>query len=73
MIINIPLVVIFLIGFFLIDVQVQVPITTILMSLVFTVIGLAVFVLTVLAAIKGFQGQIYKIPVIGNLADRYSR
>jgi len=25
-----------------------------------------------MAAIKGYGGQIYKIPVIGNFADKYS-
>jgi uncharacterized membrane protein len=71
-IIGIPLYIILLIGFFAIDTQIGAPIISGLMMLVLTVFGLAMFVLTVLAAIKGFQGQIYKIPIIGNLADKYS-
>lgn len=71
LIIGIPLYIIFFIGFF-IDAQTGVPIITLLMFLVLMIFGLAVFVLTILAAIKGFQGQIYKIPVIGKMADRYS-
>ena len=71
-IIGIPLYIILLIGFFAIDTQIGAPIISGLMMLVLTVFGLAMFVLTVLAAIKGFQGQIYKIPLIGNLADKYS-
>jgi uncharacterized membrane protein len=43
-----------------------------LIWLVLVVIGLALFVFMIIAAIKGFQGQIYKIPVIGNYADQYS-
>jgi uncharacterized membrane protein len=71
-IIGIPLYIILLIGFFAIDTQIGAPIISGLMMLVLMVFGLAMFVLTVLAAIKGFQGQIYKIPIIGNLADKYS-
>ena len=40
--------------------------------LVLIVYGLAVFVFFVLSAIKAFQGQIYKIPVVGNFADNWS-
>ena len=36
------------------------------------VVGLAMFVFTILSAIKAFQGEIYKIPVIGNYADQWS-
>jgi uncharacterized membrane protein len=38
--------------------------------LVFGVIGIAIFIFTVFAAIKGFQGEIYRIPVIGNYAEQ---
>lgn len=70
-VILIPLYIVLFVGIF-IDAQIGAPIITMLMSLVFIIVVLAIFVLTVLAAIKGFQGQIYKIPVIGNLADKYS-
>ena len=71
LVIGIPLYIIFFIGFF-IDAKTGVPIITMLMGLVLMIFGLAMFVLVVLAAIKAFQGQIYKIPIIGNLADKYS-
>jgi uncharacterized membrane protein len=71
LVIGIPLYIIFFIGF-VIDAQTGVPIITMLMGLVLMIFGLAMFVLIVLAAIKAFQGQIYKIPIIGNLADKYS-
>lgn len=71
-IIGIPLYIIMFIGIF-IDARMGAPIISMLMGLVFIIFVFTIFVLTVLAAIKGFQGQIYKIPVIGNLADRYSR
>lgn len=49
-----------------------IPIFFILVALIGGVICLALFVMVVLAAIKGFQGQIYKIPIIGGFADKYS-
>ncbi len=70
-VIGIPLYIIMFVGIF-IDAQIGAPLLTMIMGLVLMVFGLAMFVLTVLAAIKGFQGQIYKVPVIGNLADKYS-
>ena len=43
-----------------------------LVGLVVAVIGLVIFVFFVISAIKAFQGQIYKVPVIGNFADNFS-
>lgn len=43
-----------------------------LFGLVLGVFGLAVFVFMILALIKAFQGQIYKIPFIGDMADKWS-
>jgi uncharacterized membrane protein len=51
-------------------------ITSILSGLIWLVIalvGLALFVFMIIAAIKAFQGQIFKIPVIGNFADNFSK
>ncbi|HEX8194685.1 MAG TPA: DUF4870 domain-containing protein [Pyrinomonadaceae bacterium] len=70
-VIGIPLYIIMFVGIF-IDAQIGAPLLTMIMSLVLMIFGLAMFVLTVLAAIKAFQGQIYKVPLIGNLADKYS-
>ena len=70
-VIGIPLYIIMFVGIF-IDARIGAPLISGLMGLVLMVFGLAMFVFTVLAAIKGFQGQIYKVPIIGNLADRYS-
>lgn len=50
-------------------------ITTILgglIMLVVAVVGLALFVFLIISAIKAFQGQIYKVPVVGNFADKFS-
>ena len=40
--------------------------------LVFAVIGIGILIFTILAAIKGFQGEMYKIPVIGNFAEQFA-
>lgn len=43
-----------------------------LVGLIVMVVGLAIFVFFVISAIKAFQGQIYKVPVIGTYADNFS-
>jgi uncharacterized membrane protein len=43
-----------------------------LIMLVVALLGLGIFVFFVISAIKAFQGQIYKVPVIGNFADNWS-
>lgn len=41
-----------------------------LLSLVFGVLCLAVFIAVIFAAYKGFQGQFFKLPIIGNFAEK---
>ena len=41
-------------------------------GLLYLVVAIAVFVGMVIAAIKAYQGQIYKLPIIGDLADKWS-
>ena len=43
-----------------------------LFGLVFLVFGLAILFFLVMSLVKAFQGQIYKIPVIGGMADKWS-
>jgi uncharacterized membrane protein len=43
-----------------------------LLWLVIALVGLALLVFMIIAAIKAFQGQVYKIPVLGNFADQWS-
>jgi uncharacterized membrane protein len=43
-----------------------------LVGLIGLVFGLGILILVIIAAVKAFQGQIFKIPVIGNLADQWS-
>jgi len=55
-----------------IDFAIGFPVVTSLLSLVFGVIGLAVLIGVILAAIKAFQGEIFELPVIGKFADQFS-
>lgn len=39
---------------------------------IYLIFGLLMLVAIVFAAIKGFQGEIFKIPVIGNMAENWA-
>jgi uncharacterized membrane protein len=67
----IPLYVIMFIGVF-VDAAIGLPLVSGLSGLLLGVVGIGIFVFVVLAAIKAFGGEIYKIPVVGNFADKYS-
>ena len=67
-----PLIFIVMFAGVLIDAMIGLPIVTILGGLLLTVLGLAMAVFVILAAIKGFGGEIYKVPVIGNFAEKYA-
>jgi len=43
-----------------------------LLGLLVFVVYIAIFILVIIAAVKAFQGQIYKLPIIGNMADGWS-
>jgi uncharacterized membrane protein len=52
-----------------------VPIFSIISMLLYfllLVFGLAAFVGMIIAAIKAYNGEIFKLPIIGGLADKYS-
>ncbi len=70
-VISIPLVIIFFIGGF-VDAAIGLPVITGLLGLVMLAVSLAFLYFYVMAAIKGYGGEIYKIPVIGNFAEKYS-
>ena len=56
----------------ILDNAIGAPIFSLLLTIVILVIFLALLIGVIIAAIKGFQGQIFKLPIIGNLADKYS-
>ena len=41
-------------------------------GMLYTIAGLAMLVAIIFASIKAFQGQMLKLPVIGDLADKWS-
>ena len=43
-----------------------------LLSLVGLLIGLAFLVGLILAAVKAYQGAMFKLPIIGNMADKFA-
>jgi uncharacterized membrane protein len=58
-----------------IDSAIGVPIFSIISMLLYfllLVFGLAAFVGMIIAAIKAYNGEIFKLPIIGGLADKYS-
>lgn len=68
--------VVYLIGFGIsaaIDSALGFPLFMILVWLIVVVVGLGLFVMTIIAAIKGFQGETYKLPIIGNFAENFSK
>lgn len=71
LVISIPLAIIFFVGG-IVDTQIGLPLITGLMGLAMLVVMLAFVYFIIMAAIKGYGGEIYKIPVIGNFADKYS-
>ncbi len=70
-IVSLPLGIIFFVGG-LVDSQIGLPVVSGLLGLVMLVVILAFVYFIIMAAIKGYGGEIYKIPVIGNFAEKYS-
>ena len=56
-----------------IDYSIGFPIVMGLVSLIGLAVLIAFLYFVVMAAIKGYNGEIYKIPVIGNFAEQYSK
>ena len=55
-----------------IDAALGFPILSLLIGLVCLVLGLAIFVTMIMAAVRAYQGVIYKIPLIGGLAEKWA-
>ncbi|REJ79416.1 MAG: hypothetical protein DWQ47_01360 [Acidobacteria bacterium] len=59
----------------MIDAVIGFPIFTLITTLLYlllALIGLLVLVGVILAAIKAVNGEIYKLPVVGNMAEKYA-
>jgi len=70
-VISIPLYLILFVGIF-IDASIGLPLMTGIISLVCLAFAIGMIYFVIMAAIKGYNGEIYKIPVVGNFADKYS-
>ncbi len=55
-----------------IDMAIGLPLVSGLVGLVLCVLALAILVFWIMAAVKAYGGQMYKIPVIGNFAEKYA-
>lgn len=71
LIIGIPVYIVMMVGVF-IDAKIGLPVITGLSGLVLFALCIAILVFWVLAAIKAYNGEVYKIPIIGNFADKFS-
>lgn len=72
---GIALWVLYVIGFMIalaIDSVLGFPLFFFLIWLIVVLLGLGILVGVIMAAVKAYQGQIFKLPIIGNLADKYS-
>jgi len=47
-------------------------ILSLLVTLLYVVCGIGLLIAIVLCAIKAFQGEMFKLPVIGDMADKWS-
>ncbi len=56
----------------MIDSSIGFPLVTLLIGLLALVFAIAMIYFVIMAAVKGFGGAIYKIPVIGNFAEKYA-
>ena len=70
-VIGIPLYLILFVGIF-IDSAIGLPLITGILSLVMLAFVIGIIYFVIMAAIKGYNGEIYKIPLVGNFADKYS-
>lgn len=70
-VIGIPLYIVMFVGIF-VDAAIGFPLISALIGLLIFVFVIGMLIFTILAAVKGYGGQMYKIPVIGNFAEKYA-
>ena len=70
-VIGIPLYIVMFVGIF-VDATIGFPLISALIGLLIFVFVIGMLIFTILAAVKGYGGQMYKIPVIGNFAEKYA-
>ena len=55
-----------------VDSQLGFPLLSLGVGLIMIVVGLGLLVCVIIAAVQGFSGKIFRIPVIGGFADQFS-
>jgi len=70
-VIAIPLYIVFFVGVF-VDAAIGLPLVSGIISLAFLAYIIGIIYFVIMAAIKGYNNEIYKIPVVGKFADQYS-
>src|SRR5215213_2182154 len=45
---------------------------TVVLGLIATVVGIAILICAIISLVKAYQGQYFKLPVIGNMAEKFS-
>jgi len=71
LVIGIPLGIIYTIGIF-VDMAIGFPLFIGIAGLLSLVVMVALLYFVVMAAIKGYGGEIFKIPVVGNFAEKFA-
>lgn len=56
----------------IVDVQIGFPLLSLVIGLVLIVVGLIVLVMFIKAAMSAYRGEMYRLPFIGNLADKWA-
>ena len=67
----IPLYIIMIVGVF-VDAVIGLPLVSGLSGLVMLALGIGILIFLILAAVKAYGGQFYKIPFIGSFAEKYA-
>jgi len=50
-----------------------IPFIGVLISLIDWIIGIVAFIIWIICMIKAYQGEKFKLPIAGNLAERYTK
>ena len=70
-VIGLPLYIVMFVGIF-VDAAIGFPLISALIGLLIFVFVIGMLIFTIMAAVKGYGGQMYKIPIIGNFAEKYA-
>jgi uncharacterized membrane protein len=72
LVVGVPLYVVMFVGGLFIDTMIGIPIVFGVTGLIMLVFGLTMLAFWVISAIKAYGGEIYKVPIVGGFADKFS-